>query len=153
MRITELMIRDLAALEAADTAERAAKLMREKNIGAVLVTEGGRLTGIATERDLVTKVLAPGRPATTPIGEIMTANPETAREGASVAECIVLLRDANFRHLPIVDHEKRPIGIVSTRDFYKKLAEGMDRVFEETGFSLQIAEGDDPYTAILGPSV
>lgn len=153
MRITQVMIRDLACLEGNATVADAARLMKEKDIGAVLITDSGKLVGIVTERDLALKVLAEGRGGDVPITEIYTPNPETAREGASVAECIVLLRDAHFRHLPIVDLEKRPVGIVSTRDFYKKLAEGMDRIFEETGFSLQIAEGEDPYTVILGPSV
>ncbi|HMZ36034.1 MAG TPA: CBS domain-containing protein, partial [Leptospiraceae bacterium] len=72
MRITQVMIRDLACLEGNATVADAARLMKEKDIGAVLITDSGKLVGIVTERDLALKVLAEGRGGDVPITEIYT---------------------------------------------------------------------------------
>src|SRR5262245_36122056 len=60
-----------------DTVERAVALMRQHRVGCVLVCRDGRLLGLFTERDLLRRVLAPGRPLTVPLGECMTPGPVT----------------------------------------------------------------------------
>jgi CBS domain-containing protein len=111
--------------------KEAAECMRDRRVGAVLVTEGDcRLVGIFTGRDAVCRVLAEGRdPAETTLAEVMTPSPDTIPPGRHAIEALRLMQDARFRHLPIVDGE-RVVGIVSRGDF--RGAE-MDRLDEETG--------------------
>jgi CBS domain-containing protein len=105
--------------------------MRDRRVGAVLVTEGDRrLVGIFTGRDAVHRVLAEGRSAAdTTLVEVMTREPETMPPGKTAIEALRLMEDGRYRHLPIVEDGK-VVGIVSRFDF-----SGMelDRLDEETG--------------------
>jgi CBS domain-containing protein len=105
--------------------------MRDRRVGAVLVTEGDCcLVGIFTGRDAVHRVLAEGKnPARATLGEVMTREPVTIPLGRIAIEALRLMEDGRYRHLPIVD-DGRVVGIVSRFDF-----SGMelDRLDEETG--------------------
>ena len=97
----------------------AAREMTNRNYGAIVVTdEDGRLSGIVTERDLMTKVVARALdPDTTPVSAIMTSSVQTAREDDEAADCLEAMAEGRFRHLPVVDENGAPIGMVSQRDF------------------------------------
>jgi len=98
------------------TVEQAARLMKEKRVGALLVVESARLAGIFTERDALFRVTAEGRdPAKTRLGDVMTANPRTITPDRPFAHALHLMHEGGFRHVPVVD-EGRPIGVVSARD-------------------------------------
>ena len=100
------------------TVRGAALAMRERHVGAVLVTTDGRLRGIFTERDMVNRVVAEGRdPDSTTLAEVMTADPDTMAPGATAIEALRRMHDGGYRHLPIVD-QGRLVGIVSRRDFH-----------------------------------
>ena len=101
-----------ASLPVAD----AARLMRTHKVGAIVVVDGERLAGIFTERDALFRVVAEGRdPQTTPVGDVMTANPTTIDADKPFARALELMHAGKFRHVPVVDNG-RPIGIVSSRD-------------------------------------
>ena len=86
------------------------------NIGAVPVLRDGLLTGIFSERDLMSRVVAEGRdPRTTRVEEVMTEDPLTVIPTESVENCMLLMRRHGFRHLPICEG-KRLLGVVSLRD-------------------------------------
>ncbi len=114
----------------------AARQMRRRNVGAVLVAEGGnRLIGIFTGRDAVSRVLAEGKSAAdTVLAEVMTAAPECLSSGHSAIDAFRLMQDARCRHLPVVN-DGIVIGIVSRGDF-RGLEQ--DRLDEETGLWEQI---------------
>jgi len=99
------------------TVAKAAALMVEKQVGAVVVVNANKhVLGIFTERDNLIKVTASGcDPKTTPISKVMSAPVSTAEPGMSVEDALTLMIRSHFRHLPIVDSEKRVIGIVSIR--------------------------------------
>jgi CBS domain-containing protein len=105
--------------------------MRDRRVGAVLVTEGDcRLVGIFTGRDAVHRVLAEGKSAPrTTLEEVMTPNPDTVPPGKIAIEALRLMEDGHYRHLPIVDDGK-VVGIVSRFDFS---GIELDRLDEETG--------------------
>ncbi len=109
----------------------ACKRMRDRSVGAVLVTDSaGKLVGIFTGRDAVARVLAEGRDAgRTALADVMTRDPATMPPGMTAIEALRLMQDGGFRHVPIVDRGK-VVGIVSRRDF-----RGMEqaRLDEETG--------------------
>jgi CBS domain-containing protein len=94
----------------------AAHMMREYRIGALMVVEQGRLTGIFTERDALFRVLAAGLdPDRTMVGEVMTDDPATVGPERPIIHALHLMHDGGFRHLPVVS-KGRPIGMVSIRD-------------------------------------
>jgi CBS domain-containing protein len=94
----------------------AARLMKERRIGALLVVQDGRLAGIFTERDALFRVVAEGRdPAKTRVAEVMTPNPRTIAPDRPFGHALHLMYEGGFRHVPVVD-DGRPIGVVSARD-------------------------------------
>ena len=99
------------------TVARAASLMRNKSVGAVMVVaQDGRLEGIFTERDALFRVIAEGRdPAITRVVEVMTRDPRTIAPDRPFAHALLIMYDGGFRHVPVVEHG-RPIGMVSARD-------------------------------------
>jgi CBS domain-containing protein len=113
------------------TVKHACECMRDRRVGAVLVTEGDhRLVGIFTGRDAVCRVLAQGKnPAKTVLADVMTPRPDWMPPGRNAVEALRLLRDGGYRHLPVVENGK-VIGIVSSGDF-RGLEQ--DRLDEETG--------------------
>ena len=113
------------------TVREACQSMRDRRVGAVLVTEGDRcLVGIFTGRDAVHRVLAEEKnPAHTTLGEVMTREPHTIPSSKIAIEALRLMEDGRYRHLPIVD-DGRVVGIVSRFDFSGMELERLD---EETG--------------------
>jgi CBS domain-containing protein len=119
------------------TVMEAARHMRERRVGAVLVTDhNASLLGIFTGRDAVDRVLAEGKdPAATALAEVMTPDPDTMARHHTAIEALRLMQDARCRHLPIV-HEGKVVGIVSRGDFR---GIEQDRLDEETGLWERIA--------------
>ena len=98
------------------TIASAAQLMKEHNVGALMVVERGRLTGIFTERDALFRVLAEGRdPATTHIADVMTTKPRTIDPDKAIGHALLMMYDGGFRHVPVVEDGK-PLGMISARD-------------------------------------
>jgi CBS domain-containing protein len=127
---------DPLVLRPTDTVLDAARRMRERNVGAVLVIEQDRrLVGIFTGRDAVNRVLAEGKSASdTALAEVMTRDPECLTPGHSSIDALRLMQDARCRHLPIIQ-DGCVVGIVSRGDF-RGLEQ--DRLDEETGIWEQI---------------
>jgi CBS domain-containing protein len=100
------------------TVLEAARLMTEHNIGALAVLRDGELAGILSERDIVKRVVALGRsPGTTKVSEVMTAKPRVVAPDESVEECLYIMREFGFRHLPICEGRQLK-GLVSIRDIF-----------------------------------
>lgn len=119
--------RKLYSVEATRTVLEAARYMMEHNIGAVPVLRNGELVGILSERDIMNRVVAVGRtPGTTAVSEVMTANPRTVAADESIDECLFIMREFGFRHLPIVDG-KDVKGLVSVRDLLLRQAAEIER--------------------------
>jgi CBS domain-containing protein len=98
------------------TVATAARLMKQHHIGAILVTEGGGLAGIFTERDALFRVVAEGRdPQATQLAEVMTPNPRTIAPDRPFGHALHLMYEGEFRHVPVVE-DGRPLGMVSARD-------------------------------------
>jgi CBS domain-containing protein len=88
--------------------------MAARNVGSIVVLDGGRLVGILTERDLL-RAFARATPRETPVRQCMTPNPETCEATATLEHATVLMLHGGFRHLPIVEGE-RVVGMLSMRD-------------------------------------
>jgi len=107
---------DTYRAEGAQTVLEVAQAMVARNIGAVPILRDGLLVGIFSERDLMKRVVAEKRdPATTRVEQVMTADPLTVSPTESVENCMLLMRQHGFRHLPICEG-KRLLAMVSLRD-------------------------------------
>jgi CBS domain-containing protein len=108
--------RETFSVNADQTVLEAAHYMAEKNIGAVAVLRNNELVGIFSERDIMGRVVAAAKdPAKTRVAEVMTANPVVADIGDSLENCMVLMKQHGFRHLPICEG-KQIRGLISLRD-------------------------------------
>lgn len=111
--------RDVWSVAADDSVYRALELMAEKNIGAVLVTDGGKPVGILSERDYARKVVLEERVSRdTACAEIMTPDPVCVRPNQTIEECMTLMTARRFRHLPVEEGDE-VIGLLSIGDVVK----------------------------------
>lgn len=103
------------------TVYEAIELMSEKRIGVLLVMEGPKLKGIISERDYRDKVILKGRRSkTTKVEEIMTSEVYSVSPDETVRECMTIMTDKKFRHLPVLDGEN-VIGVISIGDLVKEI--------------------------------
>jgi CBS domain-containing protein len=104
-----------AAVE--DTVETAARTMRDRHVGCLLITRHGAPSGIVTDRDLVVRVLAEGRdPSTSKVGEFVTYDPLTLSVHDGIETAVQQMRLHGVRRLPIVDEDGVAVGIVTADD-------------------------------------
>ncbi|MBP3958202.1 CBS domain-containing protein [Gemmata sp. G18] len=111
------------AIDATGTVADAVEEMRSGNVGCLLITERGRVVGIFTERDLLTRVLASGRSLEASIRAVMTAPPVTVAPKDSVRTAVKRMQKGGYRHLPVVDESGRPVGMLSARRVVHYLVE------------------------------
>jgi len=110
------MTRKPVVCDANSTVTEAAEIMRDRDIGDVLVERDGRLTGIVTDRDIVVRALATGNdPRRMPLGDIVSGKVTAVKPSDSVEMALQLMRDNAVRRLPVVE-DGRAIGIVSIGD-------------------------------------
>ena len=125
--------RPLATVQAGTTIREAAHVLDHFNIGAVVVLEGARLTGILSERDVIRRCVAQDAdPATTRVEEAMTHDPETVDAAVGLSDAIAKMSAGGFRHLPVID-EDRCIGILSIRDIPTEYRMMYERFLEMRG--------------------
>ena len=121
--LTELKKRPWLVLDASEKIVNAARQMVSKGIGSCLATRDGVLVGILTERDLVNKMVNhPFNPRETTVEQLMVRDVVTVPASATVAYAIHEMASGGYRHLPILDPDRRPVGIVSVRDIVDYLA-------------------------------
>ncbi len=102
----------------------AARIMRVHRIGCVLVEDHGKLVGIFTERDILTKLVGTGYdPARVQVDGVMTRNPETLSPEDPIAFALHLMSVGGFRHVPLVDADGRPVDILSIKDIVDYVVE------------------------------
>lgn len=106
----------------ADTVQRALALLAEHNIGALLVMEQDKVVGILSERDFARKVGLPGKSfLATTVREIMSSHVYYVTPDQTVEECLAVMTDRHFRHLPVVDDHQKLLGILSIGDLVKEM--------------------------------
>jgi len=117
MKIAEVMTQDVTTIDADATVLDAAKRLTEKNIGMLPVSDGERLLGTLTDRDIVVRVVAENRdPAATPVNMIVSGPTKYCFEDEDTEHVAQNMDDLLVRRLPVMSRDKRLVGIVSIDD-------------------------------------
>jgi CBS domain-containing protein len=118
-RISDIMSRNAATVAPGDTIERAARLMRDDDVGALPVCDGGQLVGMVTDRDLALRGSALGKtPQDAHVDEIMSGEVRWCYEDQPLDDVMAQMADAQVRRIPVLSHDaaRRLVGIVSLGD-------------------------------------
>lgn len=147
--VEALAMKNLLTAPPEATIREAAKRMVERKVGAILVVDDGELVGIFSERDALERVLAGGRDAEdTRLGDVCTRELLVVRRNSPIKECVELVRRHGIRHIPVVDDENRPVGILSSRDFLSYVINELEQLIEQASVELRREELTDPYSLI-----
>lgn len=115
-----------------DTVREAVRRMQEKRTGCVVICDEGQIVGIFTERDLVRRVLAVGKPLNLPLRECMTPNPVVVRDCETVGTALRRMQHGGYRHLPVINEAGAPVAILSIKRILHYIAEHMpDLVYNQ----------------------
>lgn len=124
MKARDIMHRGVECIPAHETLERAARRMRELDVGSLPICDHDRLTGMITDRDIVVKCVALGHdPATMTAGDLAQGTPRWIDAGASVQDVLREMKQNQIRRLPVMEN-KRLIGVISEADLAASLDEG-----------------------------
>ncbi|MFF2197446.1 CBS domain-containing protein [Streptomyces sp. NPDC058157] len=116
-RVREVMTKNPVTVEKTTSLAEAARVMRDADIGDVLVVDAGRLRGILTDRDLVVRAVAGNRdPSDTTVQDVCTTDPVTVGPDDGVDEAIALMRRRALRRLPVVAGDGGLVGVVTLGD-------------------------------------
>ena len=122
---------EIWSVKSSQSVLEAIKLMAEKGIGAVLVIDEGKLSGILSERDYARKIILENRSSdSTSVSDIMTSDVITTTPDSSVAECMTMMTDNDFRHLPVVENEI-VIGMISIGDLVRTVIKEQQVTIEQ----------------------
>lgn len=125
VKLSMIMSTPVLTVKKDDSVREAAKIMYNNRIGSVVVVDDdGKIAGILTERDLIYLIALGKREIFTeyPVWQIMTENPITGKPDDSIIDALNKMKEAKIRHLPVVDEDGRPIGMVSIRDILEIIA-------------------------------
>ena len=132
MKISEVMTRDVQTIRPDQSAQDAARFMLKAEAGSIPVTDGDRLIGMITDRDIAVRGVAKGYGPDTPVRELMRDDVICARADDSVEDVASRMSEAQVRRLPVVDQDERLCGIVSLGDLSRE---------SDTGTAAQALEG------------
>ncbi len=118
--------REVISVRPTDSVMAALSVMSQKNVGALVVMDGDRLAGIFSERDYARKMILYGSGSTnTKVSDLMTAEVVTASPGDTLDQCMAIMTERRFRHMPVVQDGK-VIGVISTTDLIRETISAQD---------------------------
>jgi CBS domain-containing protein len=116
MKISECMTQDVQLVSPDDSIERAAQIMGSSDTGVLPVSDGERLVGMITDRDIAVRGVAEGCGPEARVGDIMSQEVKYCFDDAEADEVLVNMAEIQVRRMPVVDHDKRLVGIISLAD-------------------------------------
>lgn len=116
MRVRDAMSRDVRLARPDQTIEQAARTMSEIDAGILPVSEGDRMVGMITDRDIAIRAVARGKGPTTPVREVMTQEVRYCFDDEDTDDVARNMADQQIRRLPVVSRDKRLVGILSLGD-------------------------------------
>jgi CBS domain-containing protein len=138
MKVSEVMTRDVQTVRPDEPVQQAASFMLSADAGSVPVTDGDRLIGMITDRDIAVRGVAKGYGPDTPVRQLMTDDIICVREDDDVDDVASKMSEAQVRRLPVIDDQERLCGIVSLGDLSRDAdedaaAEALEGVSEPGG--------------------
>jgi CBS domain-containing protein len=138
MKVSEVMTRDVQTVRPDHPVQQAASFMLNADAGSIPVTDGDRLIGMITDRDIAVRGIANGHGPDTPVRELMTSDIICARDSDDVEDVASKMSEAQVRRLPVLDDQDRLCGIVSLGDLSREAdedcaAEALEGVSEPGG--------------------
>jgi CBS domain-containing protein len=133
MNVEELMTKQVASVRAGDSTAVAARLMWDRDCGALPVLDGdGRAIAMVTDRDICMAALMRDRaPSAIPVSEAMSPNLRCCGPDDAVSDAEAMMRAHQIRRIPIVDREQRPVGMLSLADIVRATARHKGRAPQE----------------------
>jgi CBS domain-containing protein len=130
MSVGRLCVREVDTANPDESVAIAAERMHQRAVGTlVVVNDAQQVLGIVTDRDLVSRVLAPGRdPMQMAVSEAMTVAPRTVSEDTSIESALMIMRSGRFRRIPVVDRDNRLVGLFTLDDVLMLLAEEFTQI-------------------------
>lgn len=116
MKVSDVMTAQVASAPPSSTIAQVAKMMVRVESGAVPVTEGGKLVGMITDRDIVVRVVAENRSFETPVSDVMTTNVKTCRKDDNLADATAMMGAHQIRRLVVVHEDGALAGMLSLGD-------------------------------------
>ena len=116
MKVSEVMTRDVRVANPNETIQEAARIMAEIDAGVVPVGDNDRLVGMLTDRDIAIRAVAKGKGPDTKVGDVMTNDIRYCFEDEDTDKVCQNLGDQQIRRIPVVDRDKRLVGIVAVSD-------------------------------------
>ena len=120
MKVSEVMTRDVRTVRPDQTAKEAASFMLSEDAGSMPVSDGDKLIGMITDRDIAVRGIAKGHGPDTPVSELMTDDIVCAREDDDIEEVATKMSRAQVRRMPVIDANERLCGIVSLGDLSRE---------------------------------
>jgi CBS domain-containing protein len=123
MKVSDVMSTDVETVRPDQMVREAARFMLQADAGSIPVTEGNRLVGMITDRDIAVRGVALGYGPETPVSELMTSGIVSAHADELIEEAARKMGEAQVRRLPVIDHDQRLVGIVSLGDLARETDE------------------------------
>ncbi|HRC59881.1 CBS domain containing membrane protein [Candidatus Propionivibrio aalborgensis] len=121
-QLIESKSKKLATVSPKDTVLHALEVMAQYDVGALIVLDGQRLAGMFSERDYARKVILQGKVSVyTKVGDIMTDKVISVTMNHTIEQCLAIMSEKHFRHLPVLDDEGLVVGIISIGDMVKEM--------------------------------
>ena len=140
LRCSEIMTRNVKTAASVTALQDIAAIMRDGDMGAVPVVDGGKLVGIVTDRDIVVRAIAKGSGPDTPVSEVMTKELFSVKPDDFVFEAIRLMGDKQVRRLPVIDSNGELKGIMAMADIAletedeREIAETLEEISSGSSF-------------------
>lgn len=130
--VSDIMSTDVQIIGPQDTLRRAAERMQELDVGALPVCDGSRLLGMLTDRDIIVRGVAEGLdPEEAAVSDVMTSDLQYCTEDQDTEEVMRLMGDKQVRRLPVVNADKKLVGIVSVGDLATRQSGHIDQTLRE----------------------
>lgn len=136
----EIMTKNVRTATRGSSLREVATLMRDGDMGAVPIVDGGRLVGIVTDRDIVVRAVSDGKTPDSPVSEAMTAELFTVKPDDFVFEAVRLMGDKQIRRIPVVNEDGSLAGIIAMADVAlemedeREIAETMEEISSGPAF-------------------
>jgi CBS domain-containing protein len=146
MKVAECMTQDVQTVAPDQPIQEAARFMLSADAGAMPVSEGDRLVGILTDRDIAVRAVAEGRGPDTPVRDVMSQDLIFCREDDEIEEVAIRMSDSQVRRLPVIGQDEKLVGIVSLADISRSdqgqaASVALEGVTDPGGEHNQSAEG------------